>query len=358
MGYLFKNAGLIGLGLIGGSLARAMKKHGLATKITGYTNSVESSKVAKRLGIIDDIAPSLKELAEKSDIIIISTPISSYGQIAREISSYTTENCIITDVGSLKLPFIEIFSEYLPKSSIPFLVPAHPIAGTEKTGVESGFAELFEGKKTILTPTALTNKKAMQSVKELWQACGSSTKIVDAARHDMIYAEVSHLPQFLAFCYAELLRREIEVKKNNECFANEERFWTFTRICASNPLIWLDIFRMNKTNLLGALDNFTKHLLDVGVEHHSFPALISTTLIKCSPHAAEFGGSGFRDFTSYEYTTVRNSDMIKFTSELIGITQELADSIRSNSPMQALEFMNTASSWYKDFRNKNHPQAS
>lgn len=350
---LFENAGLIGLGLIGGSLARAIKKQQLARNISGYTKSPESSKIALELGIIDDIAPSIDALAQNCDIIIISTPLSSYEDIAREIVKSVKKNTIITDVGSLKVPFIRIFSEFLTIGNMQLLVPAHPIAGTEKTGVESGFAELFEGKKTILTPLGITSPDAISKVKQLWEACGSNIVEIAADEHDKIYAEVSHLPQFLAYCYAELLRRENTDLSN---LKNDDSFCRFSRICASDPVIWLDIFSMNKENLLSSVDKFVDKFnyniknqpdnIDIKSElTTNLPAAISLALIECSPHADEFAGSGFKDFTSYK--NQENKPMLNSTKEFSQITMEFYNLVNHGKNDAALQFMQHASTWYR-----------
>lgn len=340
---LFENAGLIGLGLIGGSLARAMKKHGLAHKITGYTKSPESSKKALELGIIDDIATTIARLAENCDIIIISTPLSSYRDIAAELAKSVKKDTIITDVGSLKAPFISTFSEYLSIRNMQLLVPAHPIAGTEKTGVEAGFAELFEEKKTILTKLEITSPDAISKVTKLWEGCGSNVVELAANEHDKIYAEVSHLPQFLAYCYAELLRRKNADLSN---LKNDDAFCKFTRICASDPAIWLDIFSMNKENLLDSLNNFSESIANIQENNIPLPALISSALINCSPHAPEFAGSGFKDFTSYK--NEENEKLQSAAEEFIAVTKEFYSTIKSGDNEAALGFMQQASGWYRN----------
>lgn len=364
---IFENAGLIGLGLIGGSLARAMKKHAIAKNIIGYTNSKASSMKALELGMIDTIANSISDLAKECDIIIICTPLSTYENIAKEIAaSIEGRKCIITDVGSLKVPVINAFNKYLLEENKKYLIPAHPIAGTEKTGVESGFAELFIDKKTILTPEKETSIDAIKLVEKLWHICGSNTEILSAKKHDEIYAEVSHLPQFLAYCYASLLVKNCNSEDSNSI---ADEFWKFSRICASEPTIWLDIFTLNQTNLLICLDKFVVEIQEIlnklynsippassgKINYHKYlthdlPAIISTALIKCSPHQ-QYSGSGFKDFTSYvniKHTQNKCSLLGNFLDEV----QILASLSKSENYSGMMNFMKEASEGYMEFKNK------
>lgn len=359
---LFENVGLIGLGLIGGSLGRSIKKHAIAKSITGYTKSPESSKYALENSIIDNIASSAAQLAIYCDIIIICTPLATYEGIFKEIApAVIGRNCIITDVGSIKLSAIKIAEKHLAPDNFIKFVPAHPIAGTEKTGVESGFAELFTNKKTILTPLKNTDANAIRMVSNLWHKCGSITQIIDAPTHDRIYAEVSHLPQFLAYCYAMLLFDNSEVITNNLDLKNNNNFWKFSRICASDPTIWLDIFSMNLDNLTAALDKFSKILAqnkstesnkinDEKILLHIMPTIISKSLIKCSSNA-QYAGSGFNDFTSYSNMKYEHSEESgKLISALLLKTEELIDLIKIGNNKNSLAFMKKASDWYVGFK--------
>ena len=343
---IFNNIGLIGLGLIGGSLARAIKKDNLANIVTGYAKSSQSLNAAAEIGMIDKAAGSLKELASNCDIIIICTPLSTYENIFKELSNYIKgREVIITDVGSLKFYTIELAERYFSKENNKLFIPAHPIAGTEKTGVNSGFAELFNGKKTILTPSIYSSKEALDKVSRLWKLCGSNIEILDAKTHDKIYAEVSHLPQFLAYCYASLLPENILSGKL------PEQFWKFSRICASDPVIWLDIFNINKNNLMDSLDNFIKYF--DGIKFHSIytdlPAIISQSLIKYS-NSKEYAGSGFKDFTSYNKKLNLNSDGSNIEDNFILKIKELSSYINSGDDKNAMEFMSNASIFYRKFR--------
>lgn len=358
---LFENVGLIGLGLIGGSLGRTIKKHAIAKNITGYTKSIESSKYAVDNGIIDNIANSVTELAMHCDVIIICTPLSTYEDIFKEIApAILGKDCIITDVGSIKSPIIKIAEKYLAPENFARFVPAHPIAGTEKTGVESGFPELFTNKKTILTPLKNTDQQAISTICKLWHKCGSNTQIIDADMHDKIYAEVSHLPQFLAYCYAMLLCENSDIINSN--LKNNKDFWQFSRICASDPTIWIDIFSMNLDNLATSLDKFSNSIqaqnsiatlskANYGnILLNIIPAIISETLIKCSPDA-QYAGSGFRDFTSYNNMPYEYSEESgKLIAEMLLKAQELINLIKIGNNKNALTFMKKSADFYVGFR--------
>lgn len=359
---LFENTGLIGLGLMGGSLARAIKKHGISRNITGYTKSAESSQYALKNGIIDNIADSSAQLAKNCDIIIICTPLSTYDGIFAEISpAVVGKNCIITDVGSLKLSTIKIAEKYLSLKNLVRFVPAHPIAGTEKTGIEYSFAELYNNKKTILTPLKNTDASAISLVSDLWHRCGSKTQVIDAAAHDKIYAEVSHLPQFLAYCYALLLLENNDIIANNHNLKNNDSFWQFSRICASDPTIWLDIFSMNFNNLAAALYNFSKAFTQHKTSSptianddedllYILPAIIAEALIKYS-HNSEYAGSGFSDFTSYNNVKYVNSDESeKLIKALLFKAHELLGLIRLGDKHAALALMKKAADGYVGFK--------
>jgi len=366
---VFKNIGLIGLGLIGGSLARVIKKNGLAQKITGYTKSPESSNRALELGIIDSISKSNFQLATHCDLIIISTPLSTYDNIFQEIApAITGRTCIITDVGSIKLPAISLAKKYFTEQNLRYFVSAHPIAGTEKTGVESGFAELFEEKKLILTPHEKTSQNAIAIVSQFWEDCGSNIRILEAGAHDKIYAEVSHLPQFLAYCYATLLLENKEILPSSATLSNNKNFQQFSRICSSDPTIWYDIFSMNIGYLASSLNNFTITMLDaissiitetsgthsdrnVVVANsllHEVPTLISAALVKCSPDAPTYAGSGFKDFSSFHANLSNPSDKsIALLAELLSKAQELLNLIKVGDDNKSMAFMQKAASWNK-----------
>ena len=364
---IFENAGIIGLGLIGGSLARAMKKHGITKNITGYTGREASSARALELGMIDFVATSITEIAEKCDVIIICTPLSIYEYIFKELAHTLVEKqTIISDVGSLKMPVIDLAKKYLAKENFNLFIPAHPIAGTEKTGVESGFAELFEGKNIILATNINNPKQAIDKISELWKLCGSKIQIIDAASHDKIYAEVSHLPQLLAYCYAMvLLENKDVIDKDN--LKNNYAFWHFSRICASDPAIWIDIFSMNKENLEASLDKFIVEISSTAISTQSgemsatgsdsnallsaLPTLISSTLIKYSHNAGKYAGSGFKDFTSYNSNQLHHTDKsIEFTNQIIAKSKKLMGLIKEADNKNAMDFMYMAVGFYKNLK--------
>ena len=360
----FKNIGLIGLGLIGSSLARVIRKNRLAERITGHTKPLTHAKKALELGIIDNIAASNAEIAASCDLVIISTPLLAYDNIFHEIHmEIKGRNCLITDVGSLKFPVITIAERYLESENLKYFVPAHPIAGTEKTGVEAGFAELFANKKTILTPTINTLPEATAKITKFWSDCGSKVEALNADLHDMIYAEVSHLPQFLAYCYALLL-----LEQNANYLSDlhvDVAFKRFSRICTSDPAIWLDIFMMNKANLATSLDKFISTIQDVMRRKSNIsgdapendnktlittiPAIISAALIESCPHAEQYAGSGFKDFTSLKQNIYRSSykESEQLIACLISKARELIELIKTYDYKESMALMQRAANWQK-----------
>lgn len=310
---LFNNVGIIGLGLIGSSLARAIKQKSLAKQVYGYAKSQNTLERALELGVIDYITNSVSETLSNCDIIIICTPLSIYESIFIEIAKdKNLGNNIITDVGSLKEMVIKNAEKYLPENILPFVIPAHPIAGTEKTGVESGFAELFTGRRVVITPLQNSNKAALEKVETLWKECGSNITTLDAATHDKIYAKISHLPQLLAYAYKNTLQK---VSGINTKEINNQNFQQFTRLCASDPFIWADIFSMNHKNIIEAFDIFKENLIRISTNKdctdltteatENLPTAISTALKKTGADIIEYAGSGFRDMTSYATSTHR-----------------------------------------------------
>jgi prephenate dehydrogenase len=370
-----KNIGLIGLGLIGSSLARVIKKNHLAKALFGYAKSPEHASKALEIGIIDKIATSSAQIAATCDIVIICTPLTTYDGIFQEIApAIKGRDCIISDVGSLKLPAISMANKYFSQENLQNFVPAHPIAGTEKTGVEAGFAELFLHKKLILTPTEETSQDALAIVSKFWCDCGSEVIKLAAREHDKIYAEVSHLPQFLAYCYAFLLAENIKLAGHGKDFylntinANQ-KFVQFSRICTSDPIIWYGIFAMNMDYLAASLDNFNAELIEninkvkAGLLYidkdingnilhaliEELPVIISDTLIKCSPNAPIYAGSGFRDLTSFHGDIFSKSEVLdSLAEEISSKAAALLQMIKAGEYNKSMAFMQKAAEWNKN----------
>lgn len=239
--------------MIGGSVASGLKKRKLVEQIIGYDKDAASLASALEAGVIDCAASSVADSAKCVDIMIIAVPVLSVQSILEQIPL----NKIITDVGSVKAPIIE--ASRIAYGKVPEkLVPGHPIAGSEKQGITSANPDLFENHMVILTPLKSTDENATETIRKLWQSLGSQVIEMSAARHDNILAQTSHLPHLLAYALVEALSSRgdnMEVLK----FA-AGGFRDFSRIAASDPIIWRDIFKANRSEVIKALDRFLEEI--------------------------------------------------------------------------------------------------
>jgi len=253
----FNKVAIIGVGLIGGSLARVLKSKGLAASITGAGRSSSTLEQAFALGVIDRTATDLTSAVQGADLVVLATPVGTFGTIAREIGPRLKQGAILTDVGSVKGSLIKIIEDALAPGS--HYVPAHPIAGREKSGVAESTAALFEGRRCILTPTAKTDPGALGAVRDMWIAAGAEVDIMDAELHDSVFAAVSHLPHVAAFA---MMCAVSELKTDTEDYIqfSGAGFRDFTRIAASSPEMWRDICLMNRSNLIPMIDRYLSSL--------------------------------------------------------------------------------------------------
>ena len=252
----FKNILIIGLGLIGGSIALSLKKEGFQGKIYGFDLSKERVKKATELEAIDQGWTKLENIPwEKIDLVIISTPVSTFIDIAQKIKPFLKKDTIVTDVGSVKGELVKQLEKIL--SPVKF-IGAHPIAGTEKEGVENAVIGLFKNKKLILTIDE--EDEATKRLEKFWTDLGSKVEIMDADTHDFVFAAVSHLPHAVAFALVDAL---ISLSKETgiDLFLYPGAgFKDFTRIAASSPNVWKDIFIENKENVLHTIDEFIRSM--------------------------------------------------------------------------------------------------
>ena len=255
---LFKKTTLIGIGLIGSSIARALKKNRLSKKICIFSRTPETMRKAKKLKLGNLYTNNLEESVKKSDLIIICTPLSSYKHIVGRISKYIMPNAILTDVGSTKLNVVKIFSQV--KNEKFHIIPAHPIAGTEKSGPESGFAELFAKRWCVLTPMGKNNKKSLSKLKNLWINFGSKVQIMKPEKHDKILAITSHMPHLISYSIVSSVLNVNAKEKSQIIKFSAGGFRDFTRIAASDAMMWKDVFLSNKMNLLKITNEFEKSL--------------------------------------------------------------------------------------------------
>jgi prephenate dehydrogenase len=249
----FNHIAIVGLGLIGGSLARAIKKKNLAGKIIGYGRSCKRMEKAYALGLVDEYFVGFEKGFEDVDLVIICTPVRSIAPIVHEVLPFIKPGTIITDVGSVKGPIIKEIEPLKPKDI--FFIGGHPIAGTENSGFESSLVDLFENRIYVLTPTDCSNREALTRLEHFWKMIGSHVICMDVQTHDMIFAAISHLPHMVAFSLVNAIV-DMEGFENMILQYSAGGFKDFTRIAASDPVMWRDIALMNKDNILRALEFF------------------------------------------------------------------------------------------------------
>jgi len=255
---MFDKITIIGFGLIGSSLARIIKDKKLTENLVCSDLSVEVCKKVDELRLAGFSTSNLCEAVKDSDLIILATPLGAYKSICEEISSALKKNSIVIDVGSAKQKAIENISSNLPDNV--FFVPSHPVAGSEKSGPESGFAELFKNRWAIITPLPDTPEKIINKVKSFWESCGSNVEIMNPKHHDLVLAITSHLPHLIAYSIVDTAATLENHTKSEVIKYSAGGFRDFTRIAASNPVMWRDIFLDNKESVLEILQRFTEDL--------------------------------------------------------------------------------------------------
>ena len=255
---LFEQIALIGIGLIGSSIARRVKRDGLANFISVTARSQKSLDKALKLGIADEITLNQNSCVKNADLIIICSPVGTYAEIIQNIRAGIKPGAIITDVGSVKQTVINDLSPHIPDDV--HLVPAHPVAGTEHSGPEAGFPELFEDRWCIITPTNQTNKKAVNQVKKFWQSLGANVEIMEPKHHDQVMAMTSHLPHLIAYTIVGTATDLEKTLANEVIKFSAGGFRDFTRIAASDPTMWRDVFLNNSDAVLEMLQRFSEDI--------------------------------------------------------------------------------------------------
>lgn len=254
----FRHVCLIGAGLIGGSLARLIRRENLAESVTAYSRTSRTRDRIKELGFVDTVANDIETAVSEAELIIVSVPVGASGAVAKTIGPHLMPGAIVTDTGSVKQAVIKAMLPYLPKTV--HFVPGHPIAGTENTGPDAGFDTLFEGRWCILTPPEGTNENAIEAVTEVWKRAGSKVDQMSAAHHDMVLAITSHIPHLLAFNIVGTVAELEDQLKLEVVKYSAGGFRDFTRIAASDPEMWRDIFVENKDAVLEMLGRFSEDL--------------------------------------------------------------------------------------------------
>jgi prephenate dehydrogenase len=246
------NVVIVGLGLIGGSLAQSLRKTGFARRISAYGHRDASLKKGVELGVIDDYSLDLDEALAGADLVVIGAPTLKAADLLTEVLEIVPPATVVTDVASVKSNLVSAAPD------AGNFVPGHPIAGSERSGVTASRADLFEGHRVILTPTAATNPEALELVRAVWESTGAEVVEMDVAAHDAILAATSHLPHVLAYALVDALAQS-EVSEDIFRFA-AGGFRDFTRIASSDPVMWRDIAIANRVELLRAIDGFAEHL--------------------------------------------------------------------------------------------------
>lgn len=256
----FRQVAIIGAGLIGGSLGMVLKGRGLADCVVGVGRRIENLKAAVELGAIDRYVSDAQEGVRDADLVVLATPVDTYERQLRDWGGSLAPGAIVTDVGSVKGPLVARAEELVPEG-VRF-VGGHPIAGREKTGVAAGSPDLFHGARCILTPTRRTDPQALQAVRELWETAGSIVLTMDPMVHDRVLGAVSHLPHVAAFALMTALdevRAGLAPELDLLSYAGGGLRDT-TRIAASSPEMWRDIFLWNRDNLLHLIEVYEAHL--------------------------------------------------------------------------------------------------
>ena len=273
----FKKVTIVGVGLIGGSLGMILKKNGLAEQVVGVGRTVENLELAVKLEAIDRYEQDPEQAMPGTDLVVLATPIESYASHLKRWGPLLEEGTIVSDVGSVKGPLVEQAESLMP-NGVHF-VGAHPIAGKEKSGVGAATVDLYQQALCLLTPTPQTNPEALEKIRALWESAGSTVRLIDPFLHDWILGAVSHLPHITAFVLMNALS---DLQQQTEDDVNLFNFSggglrDTTRIAASSPEMWRDIFLWNKDNLVKMIESLEEHLKrmksyiqqhdEAGVEH-------------------------------------------------------------------------------------------
>jgi len=267
----FDTVALIGLGLIGSSLGRVIKRDGLANAVVGNARSQATMDTALKLGFVDRVHADPLDAVRDADLVILCSPLGTYAALAERMAPGLKPGAILTDVGSTKSSVFAAIAPYLPAGV--HLIPGHPVAGTENSGPEAGFPELFAGRYCILTPPAGADSAAVSALRRFWEACGSTVETMDAHHHDRVLAITSHLPHLIAYTIVGTAS-DLEGQLKREAAGSEELVQTrevikfsaggfrdFTRIAGSDPVMWRDVFLNNKEAVLEMLGRFSEDLV-------------------------------------------------------------------------------------------------
>ena len=258
MAQIYDRVALIGLGLIASSMCHAIRRAGLAGEIVGFAKSAETREIAREIGLCDHVYDSAAEAAKGADLIVLCVPVGAMETVAREISPVLMAGATVSDVGSVKRTVIDAVGPYIP-DGVHF-IPAHPLAGTEHSGPHSGFAELFDNRFCILVPAEGTERAAVDRLADFWRGMGAQIDEMDAEHHDLVLAVTSHTPHLIAYTMVGVADDLGRVTDSEVIKYSAAGFRDFTRIAASDPTMWRDVFLNNKEATLEILGRFTEEL--------------------------------------------------------------------------------------------------
>ena len=258
MTVIYNRVALIGLGLIASSMALAMRSSGLAGEIVGHAKSAETRTVAVQLGLCDRVCDTAAEAVAGADLVVLAVPVGAMAAIAAEIGPHLAPGATVTDVGSVKQAVIAAVAPHLP-AHVTF-IPGHPMAGTEYSGPRSGFATLFQNRWWLLTPLPDTDPPAVARLRALLEGFGARVDSMDADHHDLVLAVVSHTPHLIAYTMVGVADHIAQVSNSEVIQYSATGFRDFTRIAASDPTMWRDVFLTNKDAVLDVLGRFTEEL--------------------------------------------------------------------------------------------------
>ncbi len=253
----FERVAIIGLGLLGGSVGLAVAENLPGCATTGYDADHEVRRRAAERGLVDRVCTTAAEAVEQAELVILCVPVGAMAQSASEIAAALPAGAIVSDVGSSKAAVGEALRKALPHAPV---IPAHPVAGTERSGPDAGFAHLFRHRWCILTPAEKTDPQAIARLTAFWQALGANVELMDAAHHDLVLAVTSHIPHLIAYTIVGTASDLEEVTRSEVIKYSAGGFRDFTRIAASDPTMWRDVFLTNREAVLEMLGRFTEDL--------------------------------------------------------------------------------------------------
>ena len=258
MAVIYDKVALIGLGLIASSMCHAIRRAGLARQIVGYARSAETRATAREIALCDLVTDTAAEAVADADLVVLCVPVGAMADVARAIGPHLKPGATLSDVGSVKRAVIDAVAPFVPEGV--HFIPAHPLAGTEHSGPRSGFAELFDNRFCILVPVAGTDPAAVARLADLWRGMGSNVDEMDAEHHDLVLAVTSHTPHLIAYTMVGVADELRRVTDSEVIKYSAAGFRDFTRIAASDPTMWRDVFLHNKEATLDILGRFTEEL--------------------------------------------------------------------------------------------------